>query len=58
MDSLRQIRTRKRVYVCLVEGKAQAQHHGPLSNQLGSPGEPEAKIILFYAEVGNTFVEV
>jgi hypothetical protein len=32
-----------------MEGKA--QHHGPLSNQLGSPGELEAKNISFYAEV-------
>ena len=28
-----------------------AQHHGPLSNQLGSPGESEAKNISFRAEV-------
>ena len=32
-----------------MEGKA--QHHGPLSNQLGSPGESEAKNISFRAEV-------
>jgi hypothetical protein len=41
----------------LVEVKL-AQHHGPLSNQLGSPGEPEAKNISFYSELGNVFVEV
>jgi len=41
-----QIRTtRKRVW------REKLNIHGPLSDQLGSPGEPEAKDISFYAEV-------
>jgi hypothetical protein len=39
---LRQIRTRKRVRRGKKSARARLQHHGPLSNQLGPPGEPIA----------------
>ena len=34
------------------------RHHGPLSNQLGSPGKPEAANTSLYAETKNVFIEI
>lgn len=56
----RQIRTRKRVRrrKTRVRCARSTRHHGPLSNQLGSPGKPEAANTSLHVETENVFIEI